>query len=154
MFYWKNTIYLSRPCFIQLWFLNTEQHPHVEVDDDSFVAWSLLCPKITSVDPPWGFVYMGMPDMVNRTDWWFNNTETWLKFCCIPTSFSPTLVGNSYLLTHVLKCQHPKIILMRPETAGLATGYICNVCKYIYSIYTYVDGKSLSLYFLVDAGHA
>ena len=22
-------------------------------------------------------IYMGMPDMVNRTDWWFNNTEPW-----------------------------------------------------------------------------
>lgn len=48
----------------------------MKVDDDSFVAWSLLCPKIASVHAPFGFLYMGMPDMVNRTDWWFNNTES------------------------------------------------------------------------------
>ncbi len=58
------------------------------MDDDSFVAWSLLCPKIASVDPPWGFVYMGMPDMVNRTDWWFNNTETWFFSAASLPSFS------------------------------------------------------------------
>jgi len=85
----------------------------LEVDDDSFVAWSLLCPKITSVDPPWEFVYMGMPDMVNRTDWWFNNTETWLLHP--PHIIFAHMVGNSYLLTHVLNCQHPKIILMRQK---------------------------------------
>ena len=50
--------------------------PVWEVDDDSFVAWSRLCAKLQDLDGPRGFLYMGMPDMVNRTDWWFNNTAS------------------------------------------------------------------------------
>ena len=44
------------------------------------MAWSHLCPKIESLDDPTGLLYMGMPDMVNRTDWWFNNTEASVGF--------------------------------------------------------------------------
>eukprot|EP00913_Durusdinium_trenchii_P028761 g26973.t1 len=40
----------------------------MKVDDDSFVAWSHLCPKIESLDDPTGLLYMGMPDMVNQLE--------------------------------------------------------------------------------------
>ena len=117
------------------------------MDDDSFVAWSLLCPKIASVDPPWGFVYMGMPDMVNRTDWWFNNTETWFFSAASLPSFSAsefTMVDTCSKLPTSQKHSHEA---MRPEITSLATGYIYKVYLYVnVHVYIYIHYRRLSLF--------
>ncbi|OLP91107.1 putative beta-1,3-galactosyltransferase 20 [Symbiodinium microadriaticum] len=47
----------------------------MKVDDDAFVAWSRLCPRLHQISPK-SHAYAGVPDIVNRTDWWFNNTES------------------------------------------------------------------------------
>ncbi|CAJ1340312.1 unnamed protein product, partial [Effrenium voratum] len=60
-------------------FLADESEIFMKVDDDSFVAWSRLCGHLTGLGPPVDFLYAGVPDMVNRSDWWFNSSAARTK---------------------------------------------------------------------------